>query len=132
MSTRFKYSVLLVAGLAWGTALQAAESTPTDTITVVAEDATPEDVVSNITLPAKASAKAVEQSKKGLDTANAARELGGNATAAAAREQGREFGESTAAAARENNPGSQLREAASEARSDKAAEHRPATPPGRP
>ncbi len=131
MSTKFKYPLLLVAGLAWGPVLYAAEATSTDTITVVAEDATPEDVVSNITLPAKASAKAVEQSKKGLDTANSAREVGGNATAAEAREQGREFGQATAEAARQSNPGTQVREAASEARSDKAAEHRPATP-GRP
>lgn len=130
MTVKPRSSLLLVAAMAWGPALYAAETAPTDTITVVEEGATPEQVVSTITLPAKASEKAVEASKKGLDTANAARELGGNSTAAEAREQGREFGERTAAEARQSNPGAQVSEAASEARNDKAAD-RPA-PPAKP
>jgi hypothetical protein len=128
MKSNVKYSLLLIAGLAWGPVLYADEST--DTITVVEEDAEAEDVVSTITLPPKASPKAVEQSKKGLDTANAARATQGNATAAEARELGREFGEGKAEAARSSNPSAEAREAASEARSDRADE-RPATP-GRP
>src|SRR5688572_28812375 len=129
MTVKFKTPLILVAALAWGPALYAADAPPADTITVVEEDATPEDVVSTITLPEKASAKAVEASKKGLDTANAARELGGNSTAAEVRELGREFGESMAEEARQNNPGAEVSETASEAPNVKATE-RPTPPAG--
>jgi hypothetical protein len=130
MTIKLKSSLCLVAALAWGPALYAAEPAPADTITVVEEDATPEDVVSTITLPIEAAAKAVEAAKKGLDTANAAREMGGNSTAAEARARGRELGESAAEEARQSNPAAQVSETASEARSDKAPD-RPA-PPARP
>jgi hypothetical protein len=129
MTLKLNSSIILVAGLALCPAVYADDPPPpSNTITVVAEDATPDDVVNKITLPAKASPTAVEKSKKGLETANAAREVGGNATAAAAREQGREMGQRTAEEARQSNPGAQLREAANDARNDKASEHRPANP----
>lgn len=128
MKSNSRYSLVLIAAMAWSPVMHAAEST--DTITVVAEDAEPADVASTITLPTKASPKAVEQSKKGLDTANAARATQGNATAAEARELGREFGEGKAEAARSGNPAAEAREAAREARNDNAA-NRP-TPPGKP
>ena len=128
MTIRMKTPLILLAGLALAPAAFAAEAPPADTITVVDEDATPEDVASTITLPAKASEKAVESSAKGLATANAARAANGNDTAQEAREQGREFGQRVAEQARQENPGAAAREAASEARNDRAAPGRPANP----
>lgn len=127
MNIKSGYPLLLVAGLVASPALYAADAPgKQDTITVVAENAKPDDVVSTIALPESAAAKAVEQSKKGLDTANAARELG------------REFGQNTAEQAGADNPSTQMREAAaaareaaSSARSDAAEtalERRPVTP----
>jgi hypothetical protein len=128
-----KSSLILAAGLALCPALYAADAPPTDTITVVEEGSTPDAVVRTIALPEKASATAVEKSTKGLETANAARELRGNATAAEAREQGREFGQRTAEQARQSNPSAQMREAAKEAATqagaNRSAGRPPVTPP---
>jgi hypothetical protein len=100
-----------------------------DTITVVNEDATPEDVVSKIELPKKASDTAQSHSEKGMDNANNARESRGNETAAEARDQGKEFGMTTAAEARQDNPSAQLHEAVNEARNKgNSSDHRPTTP----
>ena len=131
MTIRTRSPLVLLASLALAPAVYAADpprGPPADTITVVAEDAKPSDVVSTITLPPKASEKAVDASAKGLATANASREAGGNATAEQARELGREFGQRTAEEARQNSTGTQAREAASEARNDNADAHRPETP----
>jgi hypothetical protein len=105
-----------------------------DTTTVVAQAATPDDAVKTIALPDKAADKAKESAAAGLETANTARELHGNETAAEARELGREFGERMAEEARANNPSEQLRESAREARRDAALERRPTRPerPSRP
>jgi hypothetical protein len=122
----------LIAGAALSPAICRADDSSKDTITVVKENATPDDVVSKIVLPTKASDKGREQSQKGLDTANNARAARGNETAAEAREQGREFGENTAADARHDNPSSQLREEASEARNNgNSGNRKPPTPPGK-
>lgn len=63
------------------------------TITVVDEDDTPESTVELIALPENASATGVENSQKGIDTANMARKDGkafGQATAEAAKAKGEE------------------------------------------
>jgi hypothetical protein len=94
----------------------------TDSTTVVAEGQQPDDAVTTLALPDQASDKAKESAASGLETANAARELHGNETAADARELGREFGERTAEEARDSNPSQQIRETAGDARSDTAAD----------
>lgn len=85
---------------------QAAQSTELDiTLTVVGEDEDAEDVVEPIALPERASQVAVEHSASGLATANAARENGrefGQATAEQARERGSENAENALTQAREN------------------------------
>lgn len=131
MKIRIQPQFIILASLVLAPASFAAEEAApadSDTITVVDEDAKPADVVNTLTLPAKASAKAVEKSAKGLATANAARESRGNETAAEARELGREFGERTAEEARQSNPGAEVRETAGDARNDRADEHRPENP----
>jgi hypothetical protein len=134
MTSKYRYLLLLAAGFAFSPAVYADDPADPadDTITVVDEDATPEDVTNTIALPSSASDTGRENSQQGIDTANNAREMRGNATAAEAREQGREFGERAAAEARSDNPAAQIREAAAEGRANNpAGDRRPSNPGGR-
>jgi len=75
-----------------------------DTIDVVDENATPDDIMHRIELPEMAAEIAVEASAFGRETASEAREQGqsfGQERAQQAQEQGREMGESIAAEAQE-------------------------------
>jgi hypothetical protein len=74
------------------------------TMEIIEDGVTPEDIVSQIQLPAAASAVAQENAEFGLDTANAAREDGrafGQRIAELRGEQGREIG-GAASEARQN------------------------------
>lgn len=70
-----------------------------DTMIVIEEGDTPEDIVNIISLPMQASDMAHENAVSGQETANLARELG------------REFGQAKAEEARNSNMGEQMREA---------------------
>jgi len=75
-----------------------------DTMVVIDDDTTVDEVANVIELPSEAAAEAVENAARGLDTANAAREGGrefGEAQAENARERGREARDSAGQDARD-------------------------------
>jgi hypothetical protein len=101
MNRHFVFAVSL-AGLLLSP-ISYADETTDDTVTVVDESDTPEDVVSHITLPDAASDSGSEHSEFGLGVANQARDLG------------RDFGQ-------------QISEQARDAHTGGAADSRPARP----
>jgi hypothetical protein len=125
MKTKFNLALVLALGLALSGGVHADDDDVT--LDVVELDQTPADIVNLIELPESASDQARDSSAHGLETANQARELRGNETAAEARELGREFGERMAEEARDGNVSEQIRDEAL----DRAADHRPEVP-GRP
>lgn len=105
-TTKLSIATLLALGLIGATPAfaQGDEGPPEDAITVVDENATPDEIMNRIELPEGRPDQAAEASAYGLETANAAREQGrdfGQERAEQAREQAQEFGESQAAEARE-------------------------------
>lgn len=105
MNAKLNLSLLLTAGLIMSPAVYADDETE-DTMTVVEEGQTPEDVVHTLALPEDASDQARESAAFGLDTANRA------------REDGRAFGQEMAERARGGDVGEQIRETVGDARSD--------------
>ena len=96
-----RYSAFLLAlGLIVSPAVLAAEADDgrEDTMIMVQEGGTPDDVVNIIALPTFTSETAVEKAAKGQEKANSARDLG------------REFGQQMAEDAKSNNMGEQIRE----------------------
>lgn len=99
---KLSIAMLLTLGLIGATPVLAQGDE--DTMDVMDESATPDEVMHRIELPEDASDTAREAAAFGLDTANEARERGrdfGQERAEQAREQAQEFGQDRAAEARE-------------------------------
>lgn len=94
MKTRYFYPVIFAAMSSTGGIAHAQDVDELDvTMELVEEGGRPESIIEPIVLPDTAAAEAVENSARGLATANAARELGrdfGQARAEEARQRGEE------------------------------------------
>lgn len=88
--------ILLLAS--WAIPAAYADEGDEDTIVVIEEDGTPEDVVNVISLPERASDMARQRAASGQETANAAKEFG------------RDFGQAKAEESRNTSIGEQMRE----------------------
>jgi hypothetical protein len=115
MKIRYGIASAILLGLAISPIVHADDDLTMD---VVELGQVPQDIVNTIVLPDSAAEQARTSSAFGLETANRARQMRGNETAAEARELGREFGERMAEDARGGHVSEQVRERIEDARNN--------------